>query len=283
MTRREPITRTDVEQAVSELIAAGAGAPTCRGVRDKLGGGSMTTISRLLREIEQDRSAPAAASVSLTPAQVVRATQAVEGLLGELRQQDRVEVERIRGDFEARVAAAERRAEDLAEAVDAEQRSCEEQLAQVVGQRDALARQVETATAERQALHDQLIAERALMAQAKAAAARLREEQVTLQGRVESLVAELAALESKLGSERDLLTSARSEIKELSLSKDELLGMLSREQQVRAQAEVKATRLDELETALQARTEEVGQLRAERDHALRRRSRKIVAADPVAS
>jgi Plasmid replication region DNA-binding N-term len=87
-----PLTKKDVQRAVNDLIAAGA-APTCRAVRDKLGGGSMSTIARFMRELDQARAAPATAPVSLSPSQIARAGQVIEALLGELRKEDRIEIE----------------------------------------------------------------------------------------------------------------------------------------------------------------------------------------------
>jgi chromosome segregation ATPase len=272
MTRREPLTKKDVEQAIAELIAAGA-APSCRTVRDKLGGGSMTTVARFMRELDQERAAPVAAPVSLSPTQIARAVQMIETLLGELRQDDRIEIERIKRASDERVAAAERRADDLAEAVDAEQRACQQQLDHAAEAAAELRRQLAQAGSDRDGLRTSLIEERALKTQAESAVAQLREERSRLQDRVETLVADVAGLRQQLEGTRALLDERRQDFQRLSSRADGLAEQLAFERLARAQAEKQAAGLRETEVALLERTEELGRMRAERDQALRRRAR----------
>jgi len=277
MTRREPLTKEDVEQAIADLISDGV-APSCRTVRDKLGGGSMTTVARFMRELEQERSAPAAAPVSLSPSQIARAGQVIETLLGELRQDDRIEIERIKRVSDERVAAAERRADDLAEAVDAEQKACQQHLRQAAEEAAELRRQLAEATSDGEELRSFLIEERALKTQAESAVVHLREERSRLQERVETLVADLAGLRQQLEGTRALLDERRQDLERLSGRADGLAEQLASERLARAQAEKQAARLRETEVALLARTEELGRLRAERDQALRRRARPSAEA-----
>jgi chromosome segregation ATPase len=272
MNRREPITKEDVEQAIAQLIAGGA-APSCRAVRDRLGGGSMTTITRIMREFDQERATPAPAPVSLSPSQLARAGQVIEALLGELRQEDRLEIERIKRTSDERMSAAERRADDLAEAVDAEREACEQHLTLASEEAAELRRQLGQASSEREALRSSLIEERALKTQVEATAAQLREERSRLQERVETLVADLAGLQQQLAGARRLLDERRQDLERVSGRAEGLAEQLASARLAHAQAQEQAARLRETEAALLARTEELGRVRAERDQALRRRAR----------
>ncbi|HWI27025.1 MAG TPA: DNA-binding protein [Stellaceae bacterium] len=271
MDRREPLTRADVERAITELAAAGPAVPTCRAVRDALGGGSMTTISRMMREIEHASATPATVPVSLTPAQTARATQMMEALLGELRQEDRAEAERVKCASAERVAAAERRADELAEAVDAEQQAAEERLRLAADETAELRRQAAKSLADKETLQISLIEERTLRLHAEADAAQLR---ACLQERCEALIAEAAALRSQLEGATNAVEHKQGEMERISRRIEALEALVASEGLARAKAEEKAARLIETEAALLARTEEVGRLRAERDEVLRRRVRK---------
>jgi hypothetical protein len=171
------------------------------------------------------------------------------------------------------VAAAERRADDLAEAVDAEQRACEQQRELAAEEAGELRRQMAQASSDGEALKSSLIEERAMKAQTEAAAAQLRDERSRLQERVEARVADLAGLQAQLKGTTGLLHDQRRDLERESHRADELAGQLASERLARAQAEQQAARFRETEVALLARTEEVGRLRAERDQALRCRAR----------
>lgn len=260
MNRRDPITKADVQDAIAELIINGIDRPACRAVREQLGGGSMTTITKLMREIEGDRMAASVSAVALTPAQAARVNTTIESLLSELRRDDQFQIDRLKRECEERVAEANWRAEELAEAVDAEQQISEERQLASAQERDELRRAEADVRYERDRLHSTLAQERTTRVKAEEMAALLRDDCGLLRQRLEGFVAAVAAARQQLDGAANLLSERDKEIGGLRAQIEQMERQIGDERIMRGRAEEKIQRLVGAEAALLEQAAQIGRL-----------------------
>lgn len=164
MSRKAIATKETVAEAVEKLIQAGLN-PTVAQVRDRLGGGSYTTISRLLAQLPAERERPESA-VAEMPADLAEiAHRAVLAIYGAIQKaaNARVEIlereaglrisqaERARLEAELEIESLERDAEALEHERDAARATAQDAIARAEraeGKFEAIARESERLRAE---------------------------------------------------------------------------------------------------------------------------------------
>jgi chromosome segregation ATPase len=217
MARKAMATRETVEAAVEGLAAEGLD-PTVERVRSKLGGGSYTTINKILGEVLSQRQT-VAAQVSEVPTDLVEIGQkAVAAIYAAVQRQAAAKIDLIEADARKQIEAANRaraeaaleierlelEAEQLGEGLAMAQRTTQEALARA--ERAEARADTERAEIERLARE---------LATARAEAQSFQKTQAKLEAGNESLAASLGQVRQELMMAREAERVARDEAAEV--------------------------------------------------------------------
>ena len=187
---REAVISQEQVAAAAEGIKAGGGVPTLRGVREKIGGGSMGTISRMLQSWREAQGRPTTHEVAIPPS-VARA------ILDHLS----AEIAQVKAPLVADLAEARQATADLATENERQTKEIED----LTGQMAALAEQKAAADGRAAQLAAELAAAREEAGRERRAAEEARVEVAKAALRLEAM----PRLEADLTLAREALEAER--------------------------------------------------------------------------
>lgn len=179
--------------AIAEQIIAEGGRPTLRGIRERLGSGSLGTIQAHLKDWNEGKA-------PVIPASTTLATDVQQAVMEEIARQ----VRSSRTDLETQIAQVKSERDELADENNRLSLEIEEQKAAIealkealavsVGKAEAMTAQIEQQKTERQILRDQIEA--------------LKIEAATATGKAKGLAAQINEMWTRIDQEREHVTQA---------------------------------------------------------------------------
>jgi chromosome segregation ATPase len=276
MARKAVATGEAVSQAVEDLLREGLD-PTVERVRAKLGGGSFTTISKLLSEVLAQRQTQAT-QISDVPADLVEIGQrAVSAIYAAVQRQATTKIELIEADARKHVDAAnharaeaaleierlEREGEQAAETVAAAQKTIQEALARAEATTQASKAEIERLTraftAAQADVHSARESDQESQKRARLSEDARRAAEIESRKEIDGLQKELARAEAQAETSRadlmrlkQLVATAEAEGKRVRQEHEQLQKQLTK-----AEASIEALQADLQKT--QQQTERAGE------------------------
>lgn len=221
MARKAVATAETVTQAVEALVGEGLD-PTVERVRAKLGGGSFTTISKVLSEVLAQRQTHAT-QVSEVPADLVEIGQrSVAAIYAAVQRQATAKIELIEADARKQIDAANHARAEAALEIERLEREGEQGAETLVATQKAL----QDALSRAERAEATAAAERAEIARVESEVKRLRQEQEQLQRQFATADASLKATQTDLQRVRQEATLAREQEQRARDEAAELRGQL---------------------------------------------------------
>jgi chromosome segregation ATPase len=221
MARKAVATAETVTQAVEALVGEGLD-PTVERVRAKLGGGSFTTISKVLSEVLAQRQTHAT-QVSEVPADLVEIGQrSVAAIYAAVQRQATAKIELIEADARKQIDAANHARAEAALEIERLEREGEQAAETLAATQKAL----QDALSRAERAEATAAAERAEIARVESEVKRLRQEQEQLQRQFATADASLKATQTDLQRMRQESTLAREQEQRARDEAAELRGQL---------------------------------------------------------
>ncbi len=221
MARKAVATAETVTQAVEALVGEGLD-PTVERVRAKLGGGSFTTISKVLSEVLAQRQTQAT-QVSEVPADLVEIGQrSVAAIYAAVQRQATAKIELIEADARKQIDAANHARAEAALEIERLEREGEQAAETLAATQKAL----QDALSRAERAEATAAAERAEIERVESEVKRLRQEQEQLQRQFATADASLKATQTDLQRMRQESTLAREQEQRARDEAAELRGQL---------------------------------------------------------